>query len=149
MEKRFLACANLSERVKDNRVSIGVKSLFVTPTSVIKEENCPAIVMTYGDDEIQKFQQRGSIPTVNHSNIRMLRIEVHIIAPISVKIEDLFLNLRKFVFSDIYPIKLDNGENDSSVRLFELGSNGPYGYGNVPNMKVFDLFIGLQYPDYY
>ena len=148
MIKRINGCKGIYERIKADRVEIGLKTFDEITTSQYKADQLPVCAMNYGTDTIIKKSSRSASPSrKGEPDIRQSEVILEFIT--DKKIEramDLYLRARKVIFSDIYPLKNEDGSDDRSVHMVEARTEGPFGYG-VPDAEVMTLVIALTYPD--
>jgi len=148
MIKRINGCKGIFERIKAGRETIKLKSFDEITTTQYKSEQLPVCAMNYGTDVVVKKSSRTSSPTrKGDPDIRTVEVILEFIT--DKKIEramDLYLRARKVIFSDIYPLKLEDNSDDRSVSISEARTEGPFGYG-VPDAEVMTMVISLIYPD--
>lgn len=147
MIKRIAGCKGIYERVKENRVTIGLKTFVEVPTSQAKIEQLPICFMNYGIDSIIKRSSRSSYSSrKGERSMRSLEVIFQIVASKSDNVVSIFQKMRSAILSDIHPIKDENDVIDFSVYMYEERSEGPVGYG-IPDVEVFVFVITLIYPD--
>jgi hypothetical protein len=147
MQKRLDACEEIFQRIKTNRVDIGLKQFKRTPTVQAKVEEFPICFMNYGKDLIVKRSSRTSSPTrKGEANMRSLEVVLEIVARESSDIMSIFEKVRAYVLADIHPLKDENGIPDPSTHMYEERTEGPIGYG-LPEIVAMIFVITLIYPD--
>ena len=146
MEKRELGLLEIKERIKADRVSLGITSFKRTPTRPSKSEDLPCIFMLEGIDEIIKRTSRGKLG-YPYNRVLEVTLELVVDKNVTPDIKSVFNELRKTVFktrgSDpaVYGPELLDG-----VSIFENRAEGPIGYG-LPDIKVMRLILDLNYID--
>lgn len=147
MKKRIDACEEIYERIKADRVNIGLKTFKRTPTSAAKIEEMPICFMTDGVDTIIKRSSRAASPTrKGEGNTRSLEVILEIVCHVDSDILEIYKKVRAAVLADIHPLKDIIGNIDSSTYMYEERTEGPIGY-NVPEIVAMIFVITLIYVD--
>ena len=148
MKKRIDACAEIYERIKAERTTIGIKTFKDTPDVPAKAEECPVLTMTVGvDDIIKRSSRTATASRKGESDIRSA--DIHFEMVVNKTTDDplqLMLGVRKAILADIHPLKNVDDSIDYTTFIVESHSVGPLGYG-VPNLLVAILVIKLVYTD--
>jgi len=134
------------ERIKADRILLGIKTFKRTPTSPVELPDLPCVFMLEDIDNIVKSSSRRHF---GYPCQRAAEIPIELIVSKSVDIKTLFLNLRKTIFRDrsstvIEPIY--NAIIANNVFIQENRTEGPTGYG-LPDIKAMRLVLDLVYTD--
>ena len=146
MKKRIDACAEIFERIKANRVTIGLKTFRKTPTSQAKVEEMPICFMVYGKDSIVKKSSRSSSFKNRSGDMRSVEIILELIANKTEDVFAIFEKVRETVLEDIHPLKNIDGTVDTTTFMIEDRTEGPIGYG-LPDVEAMIFVINLVYLD--
>ena len=141
--RRTLACNEIYNRIKTNRVAIGLKSFKKVATTQAKIEEAPICFMSYGEDSIIKRSSRSTSP---FGCTRSLEIILEFVCHEDIDVEEICANIRKFVLSDPHPIYSESGVVDTTTYMVEDRTDGPKGYG-LPEITAMILVITLVYVD--
>lgn len=132
------------ERIKDNRVGLGLTTFRRTPTAPIREEDLPCVFMFEESDNIIEHSKRSK---TGYPAKRVLEVVLEIVATRDTDVKQLFIELRKTVFkvreSDppVYnPIVANN------TFINENRTEGPTGYG-LQDVLGMRLVLDLIYTD--
>ena len=147
MINREVGLLEIYERLKEDRVALGLKAFRRNPTTPLEEEDLPAIFMSEGTDQITKHSGRT---TVGYPAQRVLEVILEVVASKDVDIKQLFIDVRRTVFK----IKGTDGSDPShfssviATNLFfnENRTEGPTGYG-LPDILGMSLVLDLVYTD--
>jgi hypothetical protein len=145
MKRRTDACAEIYERIKTNKTSIGLKTFKETPTDQGKVEDMPICFMVYGVDTIIKRSARTA-SFVKSGNTRSVEVILEIISKKTDPVIDIYEKVRAAVLADIHPLKDENGKPDPSTFMIEERTEGPIGYG-LPGVEAMIFVINLVYLD--
>jgi hypothetical protein len=141
--RRTLACNEIYNRIKTNRVAIGLKSFKKVATTQAKIEEAPICFMSYGEDAIIKRSSRSISP---FGCTRSLEIFLEFVCHEDVNIEEICAKIRTYVLSDPNPIYSLTGVVDKTTYMMEDRTEGPKGYG-LPEVQAMILVIILVYVD--
>jgi len=144
MKNKEEGLQEIYERIKANRVLLGVKTFKWIPTSPIQEEDMPCIFLLEGTDNIIKHSGRS---TTGFPAQRVAEVTIELVTSGAVDIKALFRKVRQAIFaiSDSDPIKYDSRISDK-VFFNESRIEGPEGYG-LPNVKGMRLILDVVYSD--
>ena len=147
MNNREDSLLELYERIKDNRISLGLTSFKRTPTNPIQDSDMPCVIMLEGIDNIIEHSKRSNS---GYPVKRALEVTLEIITSKSTDIKSLLRNLRKVVFTErgtdppVYNARLISAERTGFIQ--EDRTEGPTGYG-LPNILGMSLVLNLVYTD--
>jgi hypothetical protein len=146
MENRELGLLEIKERIKADRIALGLSSFKRTPTRPSNDDDTPCVFMLEGIDNIFKRASRNMLGYPAQRSVEVI-IELVVNVRQTPDIKALFLELRKTVFKvrgsdpvEYSPIVADN------VFINENRTEGPIGYG-LPDIKVMRLVLDLIYTD--
>lgn len=145
MKRRIDSCDVIFNRIKTDRVSIGLKTFRKVPTTQAKVEDMPICFMNFGKDSIIKKSSRSSEFKNRYGDVRSLEVVLEIIANKSDNVFSIYQKVRESVLSDIHPLKID-GVADQSTFMVEDRTEGPIGYG-LPDVEAIIFVINLVYLD--
>lgn len=134
MDNREAAIATLMARIKTNSVALGLKRLKLTPTSAAAKEDCPAVYLHEGDDEVMN-ESNGSWHGFPKVRQLQLIFEMWVVGD-NAAAKTFFKQVRALVFSE----KIDG------VGMSELKTFGPYSNG-IHDMRGMQLVMGIIYHD--
>lgn len=129
-------------RIKDNRVAIGIKSFKRTPTEPITDSDMTCVFMLEGTDNILKHATRS---TTGYPVKRVLEVTLEIVATKQTDIKDVYQKLRNTVFTS-RETGLPNSIIADNTFINENRTEGPTGYG-LPDVLGMSLIVDLVYVD--
>lgn len=143
MIDREAGLVEIYERLKANRVTLGVKTFKRNPTEPIVAEDLPCIFMIENDDVIIKRSSRK----ITDPKTRKLDTSIELVTSDDVDIKTLFLAVRKVIFTerDSDPAEYSTRVTDTAF-IDENRTEGPLGYG-LPNVLGMALHLDLVYKD--
>lgn len=146
MEKRELGLTEMYERVKADRVSLGLVSFRKTPTRPSQLGDLPCVFMLEGPDRII---QKSNRDTLGYPARRVMEVTFESVVNKrgSISVKNLNSELRRTIFKvrDSDP-PIYSGVIDDNVFISENRTEGPTGYG-LPDIEVMRLIIDLTYID--
>ena len=144
MKNREEGLMEIYERIKANRVALGIKTFKWIPTSPIQEEDMPCIFLLEGSDSIMKHSSRS---TTGFPAQRVMEATVELVAADPTDIKTLFRKVRQAVFAvrGTDPVEYNSRISDK-VFFNENRIEGPEGYG-LPKVKGIRLVLDLVYTD--
>lgn len=146
-DNRETGLLEIYERIKADRVALGLQSFKRTPTEPSQFDDLPCVFMLEGPDNIFKRSSRGKL---GYPAQRILELEIELVVNKvnTPNIKSLFYDLRRTVFK----VRKDDEEIEYSpiiaddVFINENRQEGPIGYG-LPDIKVMRLVLDLIYTD--
>jgi len=135
MIRREEGLIEIFNRIKDNRLVLGLVSFQRSPTNPIDFTVMPSLFMLEGTDIIVTPSKRG--PNVYPAR-RQLEVTLELVTSSSVNIRALLLQLRVVVLTDTVVAQ--------NTFIQELRAEGPNGYG-IPDVLGMRLVLGLMYTD--
>ena len=147
MNNREDSLQELYERIKANRVDLGIASFKRTPTNPIDDSDMPCIIMLEGVDNIVAHSSKNS---AGYPVRRALEVTLELITTKSIDIKSLLRNLRRIVFTErdtdppVYNAKLVPSGRTGFIQ--ESRTEGPTGYG-LPDVLGMSLVLDLVYTD--
>lgn len=137
MQLREQGLNEVYQRVKEQRITLGLKAFKRTPTTPIDDKYLPAIFMDEGIDEVTVSSERN--PT-GYPMRRVLEIIIELVVLKSeTDIKQLYIDVRKAVFNGGVVVA------DNTI-IKEIRTEGPNGYG-LPNIVGMRLVLALSYTD--
>lgn len=132
------------ERLKANRVALGVKSFKRTPTSPAVQEDLPCIFMFEETDNVVEHSKRNK---TGYPAKRVLEVVLEVIATKEADVKQLHIDIRRVIFTELgsnppvfSPIVAEN------TFINENRTEGPSGYG-LPDVVGMRLVLDLVYTD--
>ncbi len=147
MDNREDALLELYERIKVNRVDLGLVSFKRTPTNPISDSDMPCVIMLEGVDNIIEHGTRNNS---GYPVRRALEVTLELITTKDTAIKTTLRSLRKAVFTErgtdppVYSARLV--PNTRTGFISESRTEGPTGYG-LPNVLGMSLVLDLVYTD--
>ncbi len=147
MDNREDALTELYERIKENRMDLGLVSFKRTPTNPISDANMPCVVMLEGTDSIVAHSSKNS---VGYPVRRALEVTLELITTKDIAIKTVLRDLRRIVFTErgtdppVYSARLLPADRTGFIQ--ESRTEGPTGYG-LPNVLGMSLVLDLVYTD--
>ena len=148
MDNREDSLLELYERIKANRVDLGLNSFKRTPTNPIDSDEMSCVIMMEGIDNVIGHSSRNNS---GYPVRRLLEVTLEIItAENHTDTKALLRNLRRVVFTErdtdppIYNAKLL--PNNRTGFIQENRTEGPTGYG-LPGVLGMSLVLDLVYTD--
>ena len=96
MINRDEGLTEIYERIKANRVELGIITFKRTPTAPIKNEDLPCVFMMEGVDNIIEHSKRSR---TGYPAKRALEVRLELVTDSSTDIKQLYFDLRRIVFS--------------------------------------------------
>lgn len=146
-DNREDSLSELFERIKLNRVDLGLKTFKKTPTRPIGEEDLPCILQLEGTDSIINHSSKNNS---GYPVKRVLEVTLEIITTKDTDIKETLRNLRRIVFTErgtdppVYNSRLVPDNRTGFIS--ENRTEGPTGYG-LPNVLGMSLVLDLVYTD--
>lgn len=146
-DNREDALVEIYERVKANRVDIGLKSFKRTPTNPVDDGDLPCLFMLEGADLIVNSSSKTN---TGYPVRRALEVKLELVTDGDTDIKTMLRNLRRIVFTKrdtdpaLYDAKLLPDNRTGSIS--ESRTEGPDGYG-LPNVLGMTLVLDLVYTD--
>ena len=137
MIRREEGLVEIYNRIKTERVALGLKAFKRTPTKPVTEENLPCIFMIEGVDDIVKPVARNQ---AGYPCIRNLEVTLEIVTDKDTNIKQLYTDVRTVVFTGGVIV----ADNNTFIR--EIRTEGPTGYG-LPDVLGMQLVLVLVYTD--
>lgn len=132
---RELGVQEIYNRIKDNRVALGVNSCKRTPTKPITEYKMPCVFIIEGVDEVLKANSRHPL---GYTARRQLEVILEIIVERGTDIRKLYVDIRSAILMDATVAK--------NTFVNEIRTEGPSGYG-LPDVSGMNLVLALTYTD--
>lgn len=132
------------ERLKANRIALGLTTFKRNPTSPATELDLPCILMAEGTDMVIEHSKRNK---TGYPARRVLEVALEIIASKEVDIKQLFQDVRRVVFTErgSDPVKFTPVVAENTF-INENRTEGPTGYG-LPDVIGMVLVLDLVYTD--
>lgn len=132
------------ERIKANRITLGIKTFKRTPTTPVQNEDLPCIFMIEGVDNILEHSPRSK---TGYPCKRALEVRLELVTDSSINIKQLYFDLRRIVFTqrDSNPVVFNPVIADNTF-INENRTEGPTGYG-LPDILSMSLVLDLVYND--
>lgn len=135
MEKRELSVVEIEKRVKDAKVELGLATCRRMPGAPVTSDNCPAVLVVEGVDDVVKTSNRGN-------SIYPARRQVEIILEIISKLD---YDVRK-LYRDVRSKVVMNPAVADGCFIQEHRTEGPNGY-DLPDIQGMRLVLLLFYDD--
>lgn len=144
MKNREDGLLEIYERLKVNRVTLGIKTFKRTPTTPIIESDLPCVFMMEGTDSIMEHSKRNS---TGYPAKRMLEVTLEIVTSKDTDIKSLFEDIRRVVFTkrNTDPVVYSSILAENTF-ISESNTEGPTGYG-LPDILGMSLVLNLVYID--
>jgi len=137
MIRREEGLVEIYNRIKTERVALGLKAFKRTPTKPIDENSLPCIFMSEGIDEVVDHSSRS---TTGYPCKRNLEVTLEIVTDRDTDIKQLYTDVRSVVFTGGVIV----ADNNTFIR--EIRTEGPTGYG-LPDVLGMQLVLVLVYTD--
>ena len=124
-------------RIKAERVTLGLQAFKRTPTKPIDESYLPCIFMIEGVDDIVTPSARTG---TGYPCKRNLEVTLEIVTDKDTNIKQLYTDVRSVVFTGGVIV----ADNNTFIR--EIRTEGPTGYG-LPDVLGMQLVLVLVYTD--
>jgi len=147
MDNREDSLLELYERIKVNRVALGLVSFKRSPTVPIKEAEMSCLVMLEGVDNIVAHSSKNS---AGYPVRRALEVTLELMTPKDIDIKAVLRDLRRIVFTErgtdppVYSARLVPDDRTGFIQ--ESRTEGPTGYG-LPGVLGMSLVLDLVYTD--
>jgi len=147
LNNREEALLELYERIKVNRVELGLATFKRTPTEPINDSDMPCIIMIEGSDSILVPNSRN---TSGYPVRRLLEVTLELITTSVTDIKKTLRDLRRIVFTErdtdppIFNARLLPDGRTGLIQ--ENRTEGPTGYG-LPDVLGMSLVLDLVYND--
>lgn len=144
MINRENALLEIYERLKENRISLGIATFKRIPTQPITEDDLPCIFMSEETDNVIEYSKRNK---TGYPAKRVLEVGIEIIASREINIKQLYSDIRRVVFAKRGTDLTEFNPNlDSNTFIHENRTEGPTGYG-LPDVVGMRLVLDLVYID--
>lgn len=132
------------ERIKANRIILGIKTFKRNPTRPITEEDLPCIFMLEGVDTVLAHSKRTN---TGYPVKRALEVTLELVTQLDTDIKTLYTNVRRVVFTkrDSDPVQYSSVIAQNTF-INENRTEGPTGYG-LPDVLGMRLVLDLVYTD--
>ncbi len=147
MNNREDSLQEIYERIKANRVELGITTFKWSPTEPISADDMPCCIMLEGIDNVVAH---GSKDSAGYPLRRALEVKLELITTSVVDIKTLLRDLRRIVFTErdsdpsIYNARLVSKGRTGFIN--ENRTEGPTGYG-LPDVLGMSLVLDLVYTD--
>lgn len=132
------------ERLKANRIILGLTKFKRNPTRPAVEEDLPCVFMIEGNDIVIEHSKRSK---TGYPAKRVMEVTIEIITTKEVNIKQLFQDIRRVIFTepDSDPIAYTPIVAENTF-ISENRTEGPSGYG-LPDIVGMALVLDLVYTD--
>ncbi|MDP8268257.1 MAG: hypothetical protein P9L97_05960 [Candidatus Tenebribacter davisii] len=141
-DNREAGLVEIYDRIKANRVVLGLNSFKRTPTVPVKESDLTCVLMIEGEDMIIKKSSRG---TTGYPATRLLTVTIEVIAEKTIDVKQITRDLRGVIFTDRVTGNPSSIVADN-VFIHENRMEGPMGFG-LPGIIGMRLILDLIYTD--
>lgn len=149
MNLRDKSLTKIYERIKRDRIELGIKSIVWNKNTTVEKDNIPVIFMIESKDIIKKHDSRNKI---GYPARRELEIEIAIAAKDKESLWDIYQKTRRAIFctreDSIESITwVPNNLVEKNSFIVETRTNEPVTYKDPVAIGI-SLIINLSYVDY-
>lgn len=132
------------ERLKANRLALGIKTFKRTPTAPASEADLPCIFMSEETDNVVEHSKRNK---TGYPAKRVLEVALEVIATRDTDIKQLFNDIRRVIFTerDSSPVVYTSILTENTF-INENRTEGPASYG-LPDVIGMRIVLDLVYTD--
>lgn len=141
-DNREAGLLEIYERIKANRVALGLDSFKRTPTKPVKKEDLTCVLMIEGNDSIIKKSMRSA---TGYPATRLLEVTIEVIAKEDIDVRTIMKDLRSVIFTDRVTDQ-PSSRIAENVFINENRTEGPMGFG-LPNVIGMRFILDLVYTD--